>query len=124
MTNLIVGICAALLGVVGLDDRVSSADLPLAVFVIALGVFGAIFSAKQHERFDLHQERGKEFRKAIEALLPETAISSLRGAAAKRVKGEHKVLSRMRLYCFWLGLPLIVACIGVALLAYILIAGN
>jgi len=123
MTNLLVVICAGLLGVVGFDDRISRADLPFSVFVIVLGVFGALFSAKHHERFDLHQERGKGFRKALEALHPETHVSSLRATAATKVKEEHPYLYRVRLFWFWLAVPLIVAVTG-AIVTVLAILGH
>ena len=124
MTSLILAICAALLGIVGLDDHVSSADLPFAAFLVVLGSFGAVFSAKQYERFDLHQERGKEFRREIERLHPGTGIPSLRKAAAETTKAEHPILYPIPLHWFWIGLPLIVAGVGALLVAYILLGGT
>ena len=43
----------------------------MAVFVIALGIFGAVFSAQHYARYRQHMERAKHYRRALDCLLPQ-----------------------------------------------------
>jgi hypothetical protein len=51
VTGFFSALAAGVLTLVGFDKSLSVSDLPAALFLIAIGVFGCIFSAKQYERF-------------------------------------------------------------------------
>lgn len=69
VTNLVIAIAAGILALVTFDKAITLIDLPLTIFLIFLGVFGAAFSSKYYERFELHMKRAKEYRNALDDLL-------------------------------------------------------
>jgi len=95
--------------------------LPLALFVIMIGLFGAFFTAKYHERFDMHTERARQYRDALEVLLPNTQITTLKAKADAITKWKHSWLFGRRLYKFWIALHLLVAFLGLILVITILV---
>jgi hypothetical protein len=55
---------------------------PLAMFVIVLGLFGAVSSAKQYERFCLHMNRASAYRNELQKRLqPAEYITELKRVA-------------------------------------------
>jgi hypothetical protein len=116
-TNFIVAVCGGTLGLVALDGRLTSADLPLAVFLVFLGCFGALLSAKHHERFWFHTERAREYRDALQKRLPSLDLRAHREAADRRSSTRHPILWRIRVFGLWVALHLAVALIGVAVIA-------
>jgi hypothetical protein len=103
------------------DSRLSLEVLPLALFVVLIGLFGAFFSAKYHERFEMTMERARQFRDALEVLLPATQIKTLNTRADAITKKKHPWLFERRLYKFWIALHLLVAALGLSLVLDILI---
>jgi len=63
-------IAGAAIGLITFDKGILPSDLPLTIFLFFLGCFGAVFSAKQYERFSFHMERARRDRAALDALLP------------------------------------------------------
>ncbi|TBW08080.1 hypothetical protein E0E52_09905 [Azotobacter chroococcum] len=59
VTGFFSALAAGILTVVGIDKVLSVADIPAALFLIVIGVFGCIFSAKQYERFYVCMERAR-----------------------------------------------------------------
>jgi hypothetical protein len=45
-------------------------SLPLAMFLIIIGIFGSIISAKLYERADLHMEISNQIQRKLEFLYP------------------------------------------------------
>jgi hypothetical protein len=60
-TNLLLIISAGILGIMTYDGTIGITDLPLAVFLIIQGIFGAIFVEKQYECFARHQRRAGKY---------------------------------------------------------------
>lgn len=70
------------IGIVTFDKTIAApADLPLILLLIALGIFGAVFSMKHYERFSLHMERARRYRDALDALLPGQPLRTLKQKA-------------------------------------------
>jgi hypothetical protein len=111
LTNFVITISGGLLALIAALKFRTPALLP-SLFVMVLGLYGAVASAKLYERFELHRDRGREFRRRIAALIPEAEIEQLRGRAATRHKGEHRVLYRVRLFWFWELFHLLIAGLG------------
>ena len=78
VTNLIITITGVLLALIALDDKLNQADLPLAIFVTLLGLWGAVFSLKHYERYLLHMSRARQYRNALDALLNDAGIKKLK----------------------------------------------
>jgi hypothetical protein len=77
--SAVVAISAAVIGVVTFDKAIAApADLPLTLFLVVLGAFGAGFSSKHYERFELHMERARQYRDALDSLLPGSPLNELK----------------------------------------------
>lgn len=65
-TNLLFAVAAGAVAVITHGERpLALNNLPLAFLLIPIGLLGALFSAKYHERFDMHMERAKKYREAL-----------------------------------------------------------
>ena len=120
-TNLLLIVAAGILGVVTFDKQLNNTDLPLTVFLIMLGIFGAIFSAKVYEAFSMHQNRANHYRKALDSQFSEARILVIRDDADTENKARFRKLRHIRLYQFWIGLHLLITVFGVVLTILILI---
>jgi hypothetical protein len=107
-----VAIAAALVGLITFDKEITPRDLPSALFLLGLGLFGAAFCAKQWERACNHAEKARCFRIEIDATLGGTRIHDLKHQAEKAHDGKFPRLHRMRLHRFWVGLYLAIALLG------------
>jgi uncharacterized membrane protein YidH (DUF202 family) len=87
----------------------------LAVFLIIVGLFGALFSAKQYERFSRHMGIASKYRRELEELLGNKVASIGSG-----LKSEHEKtfprLAKLHLHYFWIALHLLIASLGITLL--------
>jgi hypothetical protein len=142
VTNLVLAVSAGVLGLITFDKAINTADLPLTIFLIFLGSFGAVFCARHYERFDLHMARARWYRDAADQLLPDFNVvfpktSSFAIALDKQLAGldtqptkplkalkaagdqqnavSHRVLDHHRLHSFWIGFNLLISALGVVL---------
>ena len=116
VNSAIVAVAAAVVGIVTFDKTIAApTDLPLALLLVALGAFGAGFSMKHYERFNLHMERARRHRDALDALLKGQPLRRLKNEADLTHNGKFPRLHKWRLHYWWLALNLIVAIVGVAL---------
>ena len=121
MTNLILIICTALLAGITLDKILSLTDLPLAIFLFTLGIYGAFFCAKYYERFRLHYERSRMVRKQLEKSVGLNTSSESQKAADLKTKEQFPIMFNVRLYWLWIILMLIISLVGLGLIVAILI---
>ena len=89
---------------------------PLAIMIILLGIFGALFSLKHYERFRFHMKCAAQYRNALEKALPRTNLASHRVAAEWAHKCKYKRIGKIHLFVFWTLLNLAIAMLGAALL--------
>ena len=122
VTNVLIAISSAIIGLVTFDKTIVISDLPLTIFLIILGVFGAVFSAKHYERFSFHISRARKYREEINKLFPDTPLRELIDKADEKHNRKHPRLRKLRLQYFWLGLYVLITLIGVMLT--IIAAGN
>ncbi|WP_157128844.1 helix-turn-helix domain-containing protein [Nocardia amamiensis] len=89
-------------------------DSVVAWGVCALGLFGALVSAKYFERFKMHMDAAQRLRKRLDALFPELFIED--DWLANRLSHErnYKLLSRIRLEHLWVIGHLGIATLGAA----------
>lgn len=121
-TNLLLVIAAAAIAVMTRGETLGLNNLPLALLLFPIGMFGAIFSAKYHERFEMHMERADRYRAALlegTSLIRE--IHSLAADADVATKKKHPWLFGLRLYKLWIALHFLVAALGLTLTVTILI---
>jgi uncharacterized membrane protein YidH (DUF202 family) len=117
VVTAIIAVASAVIGLVTYDRAITRSDLPLTIFLIGIGVFGAAFAMKHYERFNLHTERGRAHRNALDKLLGEVLnlsppLAPLRTSADARNTEAYPRLSKLRLHYWWLSLSLIVAVVG------------
>jgi hypothetical protein len=116
-TNIIVTISGAAFAIIGYDKMICAADLPLLLFVAVLGIYGALFSAKQTERASLHYIRAHEYRRAIDREEPDIDFLSLRKSADETHKKRYPRLTQFELQSLWIGIH-----IGITVLALVVTA--
>ena len=129
VTNLILAVTAGIIAIVGFDKEITFQDLPAALFLIGLGAFGAGFSTKHYERFHLHMERARNYRNALDELLPQLNssnqskrpyIKALKKDADERHEKEFLKLQKWKLHTWslhrwWLTLYVLIIVLGVIL---------
>jgi hypothetical protein len=120
-TNLLIAVAAGIIGVVTFDKQLNNTDLPLTIFLIMQGIFGAIFSAKIYECFCMHQNRANHYRKEIDALFPQAKILSIRDKADLENLNRFRELHPLRLHRFWIGLHLLITVFGIVLTILIVV---
>jgi hypothetical protein len=117
MLQINLALAAAVITLIS-SDKIVFVRWPLSVFLIGLGIFGALFSAKQYERFELHMNRARAYRGELEArLTPPVGIGKLKSTADAATQSKHSFLFGRRLHSFWLGAHLLVLLLGLILLA-------
>jgi len=120
-TNLLLAVAAGILGVVTFDKQLNNTDLPLTIFLIMQGIFGAIFSAKIYECFCMHQNRANHYRKALDSQFSEARILAIRQDADDENQDRFPKLHDLRLHRFWIGLHLLITVFGIVLTILIII---
>jgi hypothetical protein len=120
ITGFFSAVTAGVLSVITADKCLDGADLPLAAFLVLIGLFGALFSAKQYERFALHMERARSYRDALESAVPDSKLKELKTAADAASEVKFPRLGKLRLNRFWIALHLIIAGFGGLLVTGIL----
>jgi len=116
-TTVLLAVAAGVLGLLGAAHAwpLGYQQMPLTMFLVFLGVFGAFFSAKYHERFVFHMNRARQYRDALDKALPSANINTARPKADEKTKTEHPWLYKRRLWAFWVSLHLLIAVLGVLL---------
>jgi len=121
VTNLLLTIAAALLAFVTYDKALTRSDIPLTTLIFIIGLFGAAFSLKYHERSSFHYTRLLQYRDKLDELLSEPGIlSRLREDAVKKHTAEFPMLYKGKLHWWkvhrlWVFLHLLVSLFGLVL---------
>jgi hypothetical protein len=115
LTNYLLAIAAAL-SVLIVQQKFATFTLPLSVLITAVGLYGALASAKYHERAEYHRQQARVLTHTlvgIGALGDDADLSSAREAHYRR----YRILHRIRLHQLWTGLHLGIAGYGITLIA-------
>jgi amino acid transporter len=112
VTSILVAVAAGILGIVTFDGHINTIDLPLTSFLIIMGLFGVLFSAKQYSSFSQHQERANKIRETLNTLIPAAKILELRKEADEIHRKKNRIMSKLRLHYFWNLLHVLIAIIG------------
>jgi hypothetical protein len=119
LTNYVLVITAALTGLVA-QYEFGPRALPLAILIIVVGGYGAVASAKYHERANYHLHQARALTKALSdagALLDNAAV-------LEQARADHNerfpLLYRIRLHTLWTTLNAAIALFGTALAAVVL----
>ncbi len=115
VAGALIAISGGVMGLITFDKAVTITDLPLALFLFALGGFGAVFSSKHYERFNLHMARARHHRDELDSLLPGAPLKRLKKAADDQHNAAFPRMSVLRLNRFWLWFYVLLATVGVVL---------
>jgi hypothetical protein len=115
-SNIILVVAGAGFTVVGYDKCVAFSDLPILLFIFALGVFGALFAAKQTERASLHYQRARALREALDKGAHSPDFKGLKADADAKHDPKYPWLSSRELRSFWMALHLSVSALAALLL--------
>jgi hypothetical protein len=109
VTNYILIVAGAVLGLLSIEGF--RGHLPAGVFLIGLGLFGAIAVAKHYERNRYHSRMASAYRRQIEKLDKDTQVdrSSIRSEQEKAFPS----LNKLRLFQLWITFHLFVSILGV-----------
>ena len=121
VTNLLLTIAAALLAFVTYDKGLTRSDIPLTALIFVIGLFGAAFSLKYHERSSFHYNRLKHYRDKLDELLSDPGLlERLREKAVEKHAQDFPTLYRGKLHWWkvhrlWIFLHLLVSLFGLVL---------
>jgi type IV secretory pathway TrbF-like protein len=115
LTNYVLAIAAAISGFV-IQQHFRAQTLPLSVMVVLIGLYGALTSAKYHERANYHLGQAR----ALTQVLVQSGNLSDNDAILERFRLDHYQeyprLFRLRLHWLWTGLHFGVAVYGLVLI--------
>lgn len=115
MTALVAAAGAAVLGFVA--SRPHAVNRPVVgVALVALGLYGALFSLKHHERSRRHSAVQDGIGDRLAALFPQAELGRIRAEAKARHRSRYRLMAVIPVAALWVGLPLLVSLMGVALL--------
>ena len=100
ITRIIIMVAAASTSIATFDQKISITDLPLALFIFILGLFGAMFSAKQYERWAHHYERSRKIRIELQKMIENLDIIAINQKADSINNKNFPRRSRWRLKFF------------------------
>lgn len=109
-------LAAGVLTIVGIDKTLNVADIPASLFLIIVGVFGCIFSAKQYERYFVSMERAREYRTVLEDNIQGSNILGLKKIADKRANERFPRLHNWKFGLLWVALHSLIVLFGILLL--------
>ena len=121
LSNLVVIIAVAICGAMTQTGFTSNA-LPFSLILIALGLYGAIASAKLYERSQYHINRARYLRARLDELCPEAEILQRKNDADKEHQKQYRLLAtKLDLHNVWLALHIIILMIGLLVTIIILL---
>ncbi len=110
MTNVVLAVAGAATGLTSFKDA-DVLHLPLALFLVGVGCYGAIFSAKHYERNRYHSELARQYRRTLERVMPGAKID--RDEVRKEHAKKFPRLTSWRLNWFWVAIPLLAVALGI-----------
>jgi hypothetical protein len=122
LTNYVLVITAAVSGLV-VQQRFSLRTLPLSVLIVVIGLYGALASAKYHERADYHLLQARALTRVLidAGALPDS--SAVLEEFRQTHYGKYPRLHRIRLNWLWTGMHLGIAVYGAVLVVVTCVVG-
>ena len=120
ISNLIMVIAVGSVAVATFDSRLRSSDVPLAVLIILLGLFGWVASTLHYERSRRHGKTAAAYRDKLDKAVPAAEINATRTAAHQELVEKHGK-RRARLHHLWDGLHIGIALLGLLLAIFSMI---
>jgi hypothetical protein len=89
LAKALIAVAGAAIALISFKTGLVLRDLPLTVFVFLLGGLGAIFSAKQYERYVAHRGSAALHREELDRLLPGRPLGSIRDDVERDQRNEY-----------------------------------
>jgi hypothetical protein len=104
-------IVSALQGIVAFTG-LSPKTLFLSIWIIILGVYGIVASAKLYERSQFHILRARKLRTHLDELCPDARIEHFLHIAEDEHKVHYTTMMNVRLNAIWIGLHALITATG------------
>lgn len=112
VSSLIITLASALIALIGFDRNITADDLPQAIAITSLGLFGALFTLKEYERAVFHMDRARLYRNKLEKIFPELSIEDEKEYAKRQLMKKFPNVNRISLKWLWVALHLSITGIG------------
>ncbi|NEQ52610.1 MAG: hypothetical protein F6K11_21135 [Leptolyngbya sp. SIO3F4] len=112
ITNYVLVVAGAALGLLSIDGF--SGNLPVGVFLIGLGIFGCIASAKHYERNRYHSRMARAYRRKIEEVDANAKID--RDNVRDEQKSKFPVLEKLGLFRLWMLFHVFISALGLIII--------
>lgn len=116
VTSVLLAAAGAITALVVMDRQITGIDFIPGFILSLMGVFGAIVTLKQHERFSFHLERARAYRNELERIKPDLNLRLLRNNAESISQSKHAILFKLRLDTLWAIIHLIICGIGILIM--------
>lgn len=123
-SNILLIIVGAIITIIGFDQTNALADMSGGIAIFAIGLFGAIWTRKQHERYFYWQTIAYEYQKELAKIIPnfKTGEEYYEYADEKTDKEGYSFIRKIRDRHLWVFLRCIVAIIGFGIFVLNLLA--
>ena len=81
-----------------------SQTLPLALWMLGIGIYGIVATLKLYERSQFHILRARKLRARLDILCPDAQEEELQHLAEKEHQRRYPLLMHIRLNTIWIGL--------------------
>lgn len=115
MTSIIMAVAGGVLAFISSHSATQDTSF-LAIFLISVGLFGGLLTAKLSERAQFHRDASSAYRNKLEEAQSLVDLKLIRENAQAKHKVEFSRLESIHLYKFWIALHLFIAGLGVLML--------
>jgi hypothetical protein len=112
VSSLVITLASALIALIGFDNDLKPNDLPAAIMIVVLGLFGVIFTLKEYERAVFHMNRARLYRVKLENIFPDLSIEDLKEGEAEKLAKSYPFINSVSLKYLWVTLHFSIAVIG------------
>lgn len=112
VSNLLLSISIVLIGLITFDKKIGMGDLPLTLFLVVVGVFGAVFTYKYYVQFKFHDSRVDLYKQHLNLLLKDIDVYSEEVSSDDKLSSKYLFFARFRLYKLWIYLNGIIVASG------------
>ena len=117
--SLIIAVAGGTLGLAGFDRELTDGDVPVGVFIVALGIFGVGFTLKSFERVHHHFQRADQYLNRLACIALNAQLVQARKEAHSVQNAKFYWLSKLpHLYQFWVGLSILTTLLGVVVVVF------
>lgn len=117
-TNLILVMATAVLGILGWNKSLTMSQLPLAIFLVFIGVLGVLFALKYRHSRAWHENVKLEYLRAITSAQDTSGadVGDLRDNAAAEIDKKYYIMAKIPKWLLWTIPSFLVAGIGLILI--------